>query len=116
MEKVEIIKNQNEIVKCIINTVDINRIYIFGSYARCEQTEDSDVDLYIILKDENILKNMQDRLDISYKIKENLIKKNLYFRMDLLLSTQKKYDLKKNVNGCIEYIVEREGICIYEEN
>jgi predicted nucleotidyltransferase len=36
----------------IINTVPVERIYLFGSYAYGTPHKDSDLDLYVVLKDD----------------------------------------------------------------
>ena len=36
-----------DIVRPIAETYDIDRIYLFGSYARVEATKDSDIDMYV---------------------------------------------------------------------
>ena len=45
------IDHLDDIVGSIVSTVPTDAIYVFGSYARGEQTPDSDVDLYVVTKD-----------------------------------------------------------------
>ena len=45
------IDHLDDIVGSIVNTVPTDAIYVFGSYARGEQTPDSDIDLYVVTKD-----------------------------------------------------------------
>jgi len=45
------IDHLDDIVDSIVSTVPTDAIYVFGSYARGEQTPDSDVDLYVVTKD-----------------------------------------------------------------
>lgn len=40
-------KEFNKIIDIIIKTIDVDKIYIFGSYARNTEKEDSDIDMYI---------------------------------------------------------------------
>ena len=109
----KIIKNQDEIINCILTITKINKIYIFGSYARGEQTQESDIDFYIVL--ENNLESFDELLNISYKIRKKLIENNLYTRMDILLNDKNDFENKKNTNGNIEYTVNQEGVIIYGE-
>ena len=109
----KIIKNQDEIINCILTITKINKIYIFGSYARGEQTQESDIDFYIVL--ENNLESFDELLNISYKIRKKLIENNLYTRMDILLNDKNDFESKKNTNGNIEYTVNQEGVIIYGE-
>ena len=74
MKSDEIIENQQQIIDTIVNTVsDIKKIYIFGSYARKNATDESDIDLYIIL---NNLNTLNEAIKISANIKKALMKKN----------------------------------------
>ena len=42
----KIIKNQDKIVRVILEIVNTNKIYVFGSCARNETHNDSDIDFY----------------------------------------------------------------------
>jgi len=49
-----IINNEILAVKeIILKTVDCEKIYLFGSYANNTQRENSDYDLYVVLKNED---------------------------------------------------------------
>lgn len=50
--KPEIQAELDEIVKVIVNTVKTEEIYLFGSFARGEEGEDSDFDIFVVLSDE----------------------------------------------------------------
>jgi len=53
----------------IVNTVPVEQIYLFGSYANGIPHKDSDLDLYVVLSD-----NIQMRLiDAIIKIKISMI-------------------------------------------
>jgi predicted nucleotidyltransferase len=41
----------NTITKTIVDTVPVEQIYLFGSYAYGEPNEDSDLDLFVIMPD-----------------------------------------------------------------
>ena len=110
----ELFTNQNKIIELIKNNFKINKIYLFGSYVRGDFNEDSDIDLYITLN-EDIL-SFEEYTKLTYAIKKILINANLYSRMDLLLNSQKDFDNRKVTNGNIEYIVNKEGIIIYESD
>ena len=48
----EIKQNLNEISRIIVETVPVESIYLFGSHAYGVPNDDSDLDLYIVFKDE----------------------------------------------------------------
>lgn len=105
-----------KIISTIIEIIDVDKIYIFGSYARGEATEDSDIDMYIIVKEEENINTRNKYNNILVKIKNNLYNNNVYPKggLDLLLNDNKEFDNKKKINGNIEYIVNKEGVLIYE--
>ena len=60
------------------NYSQIETVIIFGSLARNQATKDSDIDIFIILKNENIKENLSNKiLDLEEKYDKNinLIKK-----------------------------------------
>lgn len=108
----ELFINQNKIIELIKNNFNINKIYLFGSYARGDYNNESDIDIYITLN--NDILSLEEYTKITYAIRKLLINKKLYRRMDLLLNSQKEFDNKKKINGNIEYVINREGVVIYE--
>ena len=108
----KIIKNQDKIVKVILEIVNTNKIYVFGSCARNEANNDSDIDFYIVANNKIISFNQMK--EIIYQIRKTLVEKNLYTRMDILVNDIEDFDNRKDVNGSIESIVNKEGVLIYE--
>ncbi|MBQ6441496.1 MAG: nucleotidyltransferase domain-containing protein [Lachnospiraceae bacterium] len=49
---------------CAVYGASLDRVILYGSYARGEQTEESDVDIAVILKGRNTEKMHDDLLDI----------------------------------------------------
>ena len=99
--------NVNEIVETINGIVDSKVIYVFGSYARGEQTKDSDIDIYIVAK--TIKGRVIDNLTEIRTALINVIDKPV----DILLSTESIFEERKNYKSSIERIVEKEGVVIY---
>ena len=108
----ELFINQNKIIELIKNNFNINKIYLFGSYARGDNDSDSDIDIYITLNEEIL--SLEEYTKLTYAIRKALINAKLYRRMDLLLNSQKQFDNKKRTNGNIEYIINKEGVILYE--
>jgi predicted nucleotidyltransferase len=103
-----VIKTEIDTLKeIIINTVPVEQIYLFGSYASGTPHKDSDLDLYVVLND-----NAQIRLiDAVAKIRLAIgMKKTM--PVDILANTLSKY--RERVEGpAIERTINREGIKIY---
>lgn len=82
------------------------KIYLFGSFARGEENEDSDYDLCLIL-DNNVPKTMEQYVK-AYKA----IRKRSH-PVDIIIYNEKEFDEKKSKNS-IEKKVEEEGVILYE--
>ena len=108
-------KEFKNIIDVILKTIDVDKIYIFGSYARKTETKDSDVDMYVIVKKAESINTRQKYNNVIFLVKEKLFRNNIYPKggLDLLLNDNEDFNNKKNQNGFIEYIVNKEGVLIY---
>ena len=100
-------QNLEEIVQIIADTVPVTAIYLFGSYAYGTQNKDSDVDLYVVFKDEMAMRVLDAITAILIAIDPV---KNL--PMDILGHKQKRFDELK-VFATLERKISREGIKLY---
>ena len=91
----------------ITNTVPVERIYLFGSYAYGTPHKDSDLDLYVVLKD-----NVQMRMiDAAIQIRIAIGRKKT-MPVDIITNKLSKY--RERAEGpTIERTVSLEGIKIY---
>jgi len=87
---------------------NIQKIYLFGSYAYGEPNEDSDIDFFVII-DDSILSY---RRDVYFNIEKKLCKAELVPN-DLLVYNENTFNQQKNMTG-IERIVNNYGVIIYE--
>jgi predicted nucleotidyltransferase len=91
----------------IVNTVPVERIYLFGSYARGKQRNDSDIDLYVILSDDAPMRAIDAMTDINeaiYHIKT--------VPTDILVSKKSHFDVRKT-GFTIEREVAEKGTVLY---
>ena len=96
------IDHLDDIVGSIVNTVPTDAIYVFGSYARGEQTPDSD----IVTKD-------AAKRPLAYGA---LVRKALLWMKrpkDVLCSSSDAFAQRSHDLSTPEYIVAREGVKIY---
>ena len=102
------IKAELDILKeIIINTVPVEQIYLFGSYANGIPGKNSDLDLYVILND-----NIQLRLiDVVAKIRLAIGRKKT-MPVDIIVNTLSRYRQRMEW-PTIERTISREGIKIY---
>jgi predicted nucleotidyltransferase len=95
----------------ILETVDCEKIYLFGSYAYGSPQEDSDYDFYVVLKDDakNPLLVMED---ISWNIaKTHAIK----MPVDILAGYNTTF-INHSKLPTMERKIVREGILLYGNN
>jgi predicted nucleotidyltransferase len=101
VEKVDSIKDS------ILKFVPAKYIYLFGSYAYGNPTDESDIDLYIVTPD-----NINNFSEIYTKIMVDLSYKKIFF-IDLLLSTESVFNSRKDKN-IFEKTISQKGKVIYE--
>jgi predicted nucleotidyltransferase len=91
----------------IINTVPVEEIYLFGSYAYGTPHKDSDYDLYIVLKDDAPMRELDAMAAIDIAIGLTRTKP-----IDLLALKQKRFLDRKDA-ATLERKIVREGIKLY---
>lgn len=106
-------QNIPEIVKNVVieelkkHNINIEEIYLFGSRAKGNYSEDSDWDFYIIVDKD---------LDFSFKrkINANLRRKlaELSIPIDIIIQSRSLVEQRKNNVGYLTYYVLKEGINI----
>ena len=97
----------NTIKESILNNVPAKYIYLFGSYAYGEPTEESDIDIYIVTPDD-----INNFSEIYTKIMVDLSYKKMFF-IDLLLNTESTFNSRK-VKNILERTISQKGKIIYE--
>ena len=104
----ETIREELDILKeLIINAIPVEQIYLFGSYAYGKPHKDSDLDLYIVLKDDVEIRE----LDATVKIL-GAIGKAKTKPIDIITNKKSKY-LRLMTGPTMERKIAREGIKIY---
>ena len=97
----------DKLKELIINAIPVEQIYLFGSYAYGTPHKDSDLDLYVVLKDDFPLRDLDAGLQISMAIAR---KKS----MPVDIVAKKKKDFVNRLDDItLERIVHRDGVRIY---
>ncbi|MDR0264469.1 MAG: nucleotidyltransferase domain-containing protein [Sphingobacterium sp.] len=100
-EKIDMIKAS------ILKNVSAKYIYLYGSYANGNPTEDSDLDIYLVTPD-----NVPNILEVYSKIMVDLSLKKIFF-VDLLLNRESVFNKRKTEN-ILEETIFQKGKLIYE--
>ncbi|SDP50874.1 nucleotidyltransferase domain-containing protein [Selenomonas ruminantium] len=98
--EIELIKNQ------LVNSLSPKKIYLFGSFAEGNETEDSDFDFYIIVADGTA--NLVDLTVEAYKS----IRHVRSLAVDIIIGTESSFEGRKMKLG-IENEVMNKGVLLY---
>ncbi len=91
----------------IFRDYGVKRAYIFGSYARGEQTDDSDVDIMI---DKGRLNSLFQLCGLRDDLSETLQKK-----VDILTAQSLEYRCETDTNQKLKQSLVEEEVLLYEE-
>jgi len=103
----DIKQNLDEISQIIAKTVPVEAIYLFGSYAYGTPNKDSDLDLYIVFKDELPMREIEAITAVRIAIEPV---KNM--SVDILGLKQNRFHDRK-LYATLERKIVREGIKLY---
>jgi predicted nucleotidyltransferase len=109
MNNIDFIRNElDTLTKIIVETVPVEQIYLFGSYAYGTPHKDSDLDLYVVLKDDASIRELEamDAIGLATYKKRNRA-------LDILVHKRGKFLDRSTGMTTIEKIVSTEGIKIY---
>ena len=101
------VEQLDSIKDSILKFVPAKCIYLFGSYAHGNQTEESDIDIYIVTPD-----NINNFSELYTKIMVDLSIKKIFF-IDLLLNTESNFNSRK-LKNMFEKNIFQNGKIIYE--
>jgi len=77
---------KNRIIECL-KPIDPTRVILFGSYAWGEPDKDSDIDLYVVTKDDFMPQNFSDKMQIKSAVARALIELRKEYGADLIVHT-----------------------------
>ncbi|MCI5157009.1 MAG: nucleotidyltransferase domain-containing protein [Candidatus Electrothrix sp. AUS1_2] len=103
-----------DIVKNIRET-DPYKIILFGSYAGNTFSEDSDIDLLVVLNSLGIAKNYDEKMRNKLLVRRKIYKLSKKIPIDLLVYTRGEYEvvLKNESSFCNE--IQQTGKVLYEK-
>jgi len=97
----------DEITKIITETVPVETIYLFGSYAYGTPNKDSDFDLYIVFKDDMDVRELDAIRSVRSAI-YHINDKPIDF-----LGLKKNRFLDRKIYATLERKIDREGVRLY---
>jgi predicted nucleotidyltransferase len=109
METMDVLAEKiGNIKESILKFVPARYIYLFGSYAYGNPTEESDIDIYVVTPD-----NINNFSELYAKIIGDLGDKKIFF-IDLLLGKETVFNSRKKDN-IFEKTICQKGKLLYEQ-
>ncbi len=71
-----------------LKPLDLDQVILFGSYAYGNPNEDSDIDLYVVTKDEFIPQSFKENMDIKLKVSRAIRDLRSKVAIDLIVHTR----------------------------
>jgi predicted nucleotidyltransferase len=102
----------------LINSIrvsDPNKIILFGSYATGNETEDSDIDLMVILDNNDISRTYEERQNKKLYIRKLVREINYKKALDILVYSKEELKKIKEYGNYFVDEIERTGKVIYEK-
>ena len=102
----------SRIVQSLIS-LNIYKIILFGSYAKGTATEDSDIDLVVILDSDEMSQLFKDRMARRRPVSRALLDINRQYSMDILVYTKAEFSYLKNREDFFVQEIEETGKELY---
>ena len=99
------------ITETIKETVDCEKIYLFGSYAYGTPNQDSDYDFYVVIPDDSALRP----IEVMRKIRINLGNIQRTTPVDIIAGRSSRF-AEMSALPTMERRIAREGVMLYEQN
>jgi predicted nucleotidyltransferase len=90
------------------------RVILFGSYANGNPTENSDLDILVVLDSEEIAKNLDEKIERDMPVSKMLININQKIAMDLITYTKAEYEYLIGQNDFFVKEINNTGSILYE--
>jgi predicted nucleotidyltransferase len=103
---------KNEIISRL-KPLNPEKIILFGSYAQNSANDDSDIDLYIITKDDFIPTTWREKMDIKLKFSKALRDLKQQYDIDLITHTKKMHQKFLDMNSIFSQEIQAKGQIIY---
>jgi len=111
-------KNHNYVNSLIeaIKPSDPYKIILFGSYAGGTATENSDIDMVVILDNDDVARTYDERLKKRLYINKLVRNINYNVALDILVYSKEEYRIVKNCGNYFIHEIEKTGKIVYEKN
>ncbi|MDZ7699063.1 MAG: nucleotidyltransferase domain-containing protein [Deltaproteobacteria bacterium] len=98
-----------------LKKVDPYKIILFGSYVSDAFSEDSDIDLMVILDSDKIAGNYDDKMRNKLLVRRSIYELSKKVPVDLLVYTRAEYDMISSSGSSFHNEIESSGRVLYEK-
>ena len=91
------------------------KIILFGSYAKGDPNEHSDIDIMVILDNYHVSKTFEERLNRKIAIRNLVLEINRKIPLDILVYSREEFNIVKNYGNYFIDEIEKTGQVIYEK-
>jgi predicted nucleotidyltransferase len=110
MEEIKGIENLKKEILKRLRPLDPEKVILFGSYAHGHPTKDSDIDLYVVTKDEFIPQSYSERRELVRKVSRALLDIRMKIPIDLIVHTKAMSLRFVNCNSSFARDILKKGI------
>jgi predicted nucleotidyltransferase len=110
---------KNEIIEQInvsLKNLNVNKVILFGSWAKNNQTDNSDIDLLVVTNDNFVFRSFAQKIETKLKIKNALNPLRKFADIDLIVHTKPMFNKFMKLNSGFKKEILTSGTVIYEEN
>lgn len=98
-----------------IRQINPHKIILFGSYASGVFSEDSDLDLVVILDSPEIAKNYDEKMRNRLLVRRNIYALSKRVPVDLVVYTKGEYDIISESGSSFYNEIKKSGKVLYEK-
>ena len=91
------------------------KIILFGSYASRVVSEDSDIDLVVVLDSSEIGRNYEEKMKNKLMVRRSIYELSKKMAIDLVIYTKAEYDIISNNENSFFNEIENTGKILYEK-
>ena len=92
------------------------KVILFGSHARGNATDESDIDLLVVTNDLTIPKSFREKMDIHLKVAKQLAELREEMEIDLIVFTKPMFKKFLEMDSMFSRKITKEGIVLYESH
>lgn len=96
--------------------LNVNKVLLFGSWAKGTQTPDSDIDLLVVTNDDFIPESFAKKMEIKLRIAHALNSIRKFADIDLIVHTRPMFEKFVLLNSNFSKEILNSGTIIYEDN